>query len=135
MAPASADKPPTSKERLTGEDFLALPREEQARVIAQIAAGKRAPLIAGLEAAVREAAAEEENFASAVARSSVLGPYREAQAEQLRRMTPEERLLRYRQGRLTAYQGQVWETEFPKEVPRVNGIPEWRARHSVEVVD
>ena len=119
---------------MTGEQFLKLSAKRQERVIAEIVAGKRSPLIPGLEAAVRAMAAEEKLFADSVARSRIVGRYREAQAEQLRRMTPEERLLRYRKGRLTAYQGSVWESEFPKEIPRVNGIPEWRARHSADVV-
>jgi hypothetical protein len=134
MAPESGADPRTQEDALTGEEFLALPAEEQLRVVEEIAAGKRSPMIPGLDAAVREGAAAEESFAGAVAKSSALGRYREAQAEQLRRMTPEERMLRYREGKLTAYQGQVWEVEFPKEIPRVNGIPEWRARHSADVV-
>jgi hypothetical protein len=119
---------------MTGEEFLALSREQQAEIVREIALGERSPMIAGLEEAVRAAAAAEERYGSAIAKSSVLGPYREAQAAQLRRMTPEERLYRYREGRLTAYQGRVWEAEFPREIPRVNGIPEWRARHSTDVV-
>jgi hypothetical protein len=119
---------------MTGKQFLMLSAKRQERVIAEIVAGERSPLIPGLEAAVRAVAAEQGLFADSIARSRIVGRYREAQAEQLRRMTPEERLLRYRKGRLTAYQGSVWESEFPKEIPRVNGIPEWRARHSVDVV-
>jgi hypothetical protein len=119
---------------MSGEEFLALSRDERLAIIEEIARGERSPLIPGLERAVRAAAVRKERFAEAVACSAVLGRYREAQAEQLRRMTPEERLYRYREGRLTAYQGRVWEAEFPREVPRVNGIPEWRARHSADVV-
>jgi hypothetical protein len=119
---------------MTGEQFLRLSAKRQERVIDEIVAGKRSPLIPGLEEAVREMASEQKLFADSIARSRIVGRYREAQAEQLRRMTPEERLLRYRKGRLTAYQGSVWESEFPKEIPNVNGIPEWRARHSADVV-
>ncbi len=119
---------------MTGEEFLRLPPAEQRAVVDEIARGKRSPLIDGLEDAIRAAAAAEDSYADAIAASSALGRYREAQAKQLRRMTPGERLYRYREGKLTAYQGQVWEAEFPREVPRVNGIPEWRARHSTDVV-
>lgn len=134
MAPASDSDPQKKEEALTGEEFVALSAEEQQRVLDEIAAGKRSPMITGLEAAIRAAASAEETFAGAIRRSRMLGPYREAQALQLRRMTPEERLLRYREGKLTAYQGWVWECEFPKEVPTVNGIPAWRARYSADVV-
>jgi hypothetical protein len=119
---------------VTGEQFLALPAKRQRRVIAEIAAGKRSPMIVGLNAAVRELASRQERYADSIACSRIIGRYREAQARQLRRMTPAERMLRYRKGRLTAYQGAVWELEFPAEVPRVNGMPEWRARYSVDVV-
>jgi hypothetical protein len=119
---------------VTGAQFLALSPRRQRRVIAEIAKGKRSPMIAGLEAAVRELASRQESFADSIVCSRTIGLYRQAQAKQLRRMTPEERMLRYRKGRLTAYQGAVWEGEFPAEVPRVNGVPEWRARYSVDVV-
>jgi len=116
-------------------EFLALAPAERERVLRQIALGRRSPMIEGLEAAVVERARSQAGFGDSVGAASPLGPYRMAQAAQLRRMTPEERLLRYRKGALTAYQGRVWEAEFPKEVPRVNGIPEWRARFDPEIAD
>jgi len=61
--------------------------------------------------------------------------YRDAEEAQLRRLTPEQRMLRYRRGQLTAYQGDCWELLFPREIPRVNGVPEWRARRIFDIVD
>jgi hypothetical protein len=119
---------------MTGDEFLALDTEGRHDVLEQIASGQREPAIDGLERAIAQLAAQDAAAATGIRTSNTVGEYRNAQAAHLRRMTPEERLLRYRGGRLTLHQASVWESEYPAEVPRINDIPEWRARHLIDVV-
>lgn len=120
---------------MTGEEFLALDSGGRQQVLSEISAGAREPAIEGLERAMAQLAAQDAAGFAGIRNSRTITEYRNAQAAHLRLMTPEERLLRYRGSRLTLHQADVWESEYPTEVPRVNGIPEWRARHLIDVVE
>ena len=67
--------------------------------------------------------------------SARLGAYRRAELDALERMTPEERLMRYRKGQLTIRQGWAWWDRHPGEVPTIDGHPEWFARTLCDVAD
>jgi hypothetical protein len=50
-----------------------------------------------------------------------------AERERLHSMTPNERLRAYRRGRLSGYQLSVWWSQYPREIPRIDDVPEWIA--------
>jgi hypothetical protein len=50
-----------------------------------------------------------------------------AEREIVDRMTPQQRMLAYREGRLSAYQRNHWLCQYPREVPMVDDVPEWIA--------
>jgi hypothetical protein len=59
---------------------------------------------------------------------------RQAERDDLWRMTYEQRLARYRAGELTGYQLSVWCDSW-HELPKVNDVPEWMASTLVDIVD
>lgn len=58
-----------------------------------------------------------------------------AERDRLHSMIPQERLVAYRRGRLSGYQLSVWWSAYPREVPRVNDVPEWLAATLVDVCE
>lgn len=59
----------------------------------------------------------------------------EAERDDLWRLTPQQRLRRYRAGELTRYQLGCWESGAWHEVPKVNDLPEWFAATLCDIVD
>lgn len=88
-----------------------------------------------LERELSRRVAHAGDMPSAAIASRRLAVYRRAEVAALERMTPEERLMRYRKGQLTVRQGWAWWQRHPKEVPTVDGQPEWLARTLCDVVD
>lgn len=58
-----------------------------------------------------------------------------AERQVLHAMSPHERLLAYRQGDLSTYQLLVWWGAYPREIPRIDGHPEWIAATLVDVCE
>jgi hypothetical protein len=52
---------------------------------------------------------------------------RHRQREVLHAMSPQERLVAYRRGDLSAFQRHFWWNHYPEEVPRINDVVEWIA--------
>jgi hypothetical protein len=100
----------------------------------QIAAGEREPQPELLTAAVRRAAAAR-GIRAALPWLDVVREIKRAEEAALRRMTPAERMNRYRKGRITRHQAQFWELRYPEEIPRIDGIPEWEARYLVDTAE
>jgi hypothetical protein len=63
-----------------------------------------------------------------------LGMLRRAEEAVVDQLDREQLVTRLRQGRLTSHMCDHWERTRPKEVPRVDGLPVWRAAFSVDVV-
>lgn len=120
---------------VTGEELLALSPKRRSAVLREIARDRRSPFIPGLRDAIANAAKKNKKYSDTLLQSSILVAVKEAQAAQLHRMSPGERLHRYRNNRLVAYQLDVWERHYPLQIPRINGLPEWYARYCPEVVD
>jgi hypothetical protein len=58
-----------------------------------------------------------------------------AERERLQLMSPDERMVTYRSGRLSAYQLSVWWSICPNEIPRIDGVPEWIAITLVDICE
>ncbi len=58
-----------------------------------------------------------------------------AEREIVDRMTPQQRLHAYREGRLSAYQRNHWLCQYPREVPMIDDVPKWIAVTLVDVID
>jgi hypothetical protein len=104
-------------------------------VCEEIARGDREPWPELLRAAVKRAAEAISDLDELLIRLNVVSRIRRAEEAALLRLTPAERMLRYRKGRITRHQARFWEARFPREIPRVNGLPEWIAARSVDVVE
>jgi hypothetical protein len=68
---------------------------------------------------------------------SVLDLLRVQRAERqvLHRKSPDQRLAAYRDRRLSSYQLSVWWGAYPREIPRIDGHPEWIAVTLVDVCE
>ena len=53
----------------------------------------------------------------------------------LHRKSPDQRLAAYRDRRLSSYQLSVWWSAYPREIPRIDGHPEWIAVTLVDVCE
>lgn len=104
------------------------------RFCRRVASGKSPPM-PPLERELSRRVAAANDMATATAASKRLADYRRAEVAALKRMTPEERLMRYRKAQLTARQGWAWWQSYPREVPTVDGQPEWFARTLCDVAD
>jgi hypothetical protein len=109
-------------------------RELLREVCDAIREGERDPWPELMAAARRRAAAAGQLGAS-LPWLNVVNEIRRAEEAALVRLTPAGRMLAYRKGRMTRYQVRAWESRFPRETPRVNGLPEWDARHLIDVVE
>src|SRR4051794_8315370 len=58
-----------------------------------------------------------------------------AERQAIHRMSPERRLRAYRRRRLSSYQLSVWWSAYPREIPRIDGHPEWIAVTLVDVCE
>jgi hypothetical protein len=58
-----------------------------------------------------------------------------AERQVLHPMSPQERLLAYRHAQLSNYQLMVWWSVYPREIPRIDGHPEWIAVTLVDVCE
>jgi hypothetical protein len=58
-----------------------------------------------------------------------------AERQAIHRLSPERRLLAYRRRRFSAYQLSVWWSAYPREIPRIDGHPEWIAVTLVDVCE
>jgi hypothetical protein len=58
-----------------------------------------------------------------------------AERQVIHRMSPERRLLAYRRRRFSSYQLSVWWSAYPREIPRIDGHPEWIAVTLVDVCE
>jgi hypothetical protein len=58
-----------------------------------------------------------------------------AEREVLHSMSPSERHRAYRERRLSSYQLGVWWGAYPREIPRIDGHPEWIAVTLVDVCE
>jgi hypothetical protein len=60
---------------------------------------------------------------------------RHHQREALHAMSPQERLVAYRRGELSAFQRHAWWNFYPEEVPRINDVVEWIAVTLVDICE
>jgi hypothetical protein len=58
-----------------------------------------------------------------------------AEREVLDLMSPQERMLAYRRGQLSGYQLSAWWSRYPREIPRIDDVPEWIAATLVDVCE
>ncbi|MQA74709.1 MAG: hypothetical protein GEU88_10285 [Solirubrobacterales bacterium] len=58
-----------------------------------------------------------------------------AERASLDSMSPQERLRAYRRGKLSAYQLSIWWSAYPREIPRINDVPEWIAATLIDVCE
>jgi len=58
-----------------------------------------------------------------------------AEREFLHAMSPQERLGAYRRGKLSGYQLSIWWSAYPREIPRIDDVPEWIAVTLVDVCE
>jgi hypothetical protein len=58
-----------------------------------------------------------------------------AEREVLCLMSPQERMVAYRRGQLSGYQLSVWWSRYPREIPRIDDVPEWIAVTLVDVCE
>jgi hypothetical protein len=58
-----------------------------------------------------------------------------AERHLLQSMTPQERLRTYRRGGLSGYQLSVWWSLYPREIPRINDVPEWIAATLADICE
>jgi hypothetical protein len=100
----------------------------------EIAQGEREPWPELLSAAVRRAAASSD-LQELLMRLNVVARIRRAEEAAFLRLTAAERMLCYRKGRITRHQARFWECRFPREIPRVNGLPEWVAARSIDIAE
>lgn len=79
-----------------------------------------------------------ERVRAAEVRSLCLGDQllvRRAEREQLEAMSAVERTSAYRAGELSSYQLVVWNSRYPREIPRIDDVPEWLAVTLVDVCE
>ena len=79
-----------------------------------------------LIARVRDGECLREREKHGLALGELLGVKR-AEREMLELMSAEERMLAYRRGQLSWYQLSVWWSRNPREIPRIDDVPEWIA--------
>lgn len=58
-----------------------------------------------------------------------------AEREVLHAMTAKQRHQAYRERRLSSYQLSIWWGAYPREIPRIDGHPEWIAATLVDVCE